>query len=171
MTQDNARLRDSYDAVPYESHPFAQSHPDRLAAVGTVFGMTPSLTRARVLEVGCAAGGNLLPMAASLPHWEFVGIDLSSVQIERGTADLRALGLAIARLLAMDLLDFDDALGTFDYIVAHGVLSWVPRPVQDKLFAVCAQHLGPQGIAYISYNTLPGWSSRRTVRDAMRLFT
>ena len=171
MTQDNARLRDSYDAVPYESHPFAQSHPDRLAAVGTVFGMTPSIARARVLEVGCASGGNLLPMAASLPDWEFVGIDISSVQIERGTTDLRALGIANARLFAMDLLDFDHELGTFDYIVAHGVLSWVPRPVQHKLLEVCARHLAPQGIAYISYNTLPGWSSRRTVRDAMRLFT
>ena len=164
-------LRASYDSVPYESHPFVQSHPDRLATIGTLFGMSPRLDAARVLEIGCASGGNLLPMAATLREWQFVGIDFSQVQIDRGLDDLRALALPNARLIAMDLLDLDSALGTFDYIIAHGVLSWVPRRVQDKLFDACARHLAPAGIAYISYNTLPGWSTRRTVRDAMRFHT
>lgn len=164
-------LRDSYDTVPYDSHPFAHSHPDRLATIGTIFGMSPKLDGARVLEIGCASGGNLLPMAATLPHWNFVGIDFSPVQIERGNADLQALALSNAQLLTMDLLEFDWSLGTFDYIIAHGVLSWVPRAVQDKLFEVCARQLAPGGIGYVSYNTLPGWSMRRTVRDAMRFHT
>ena len=65
----------SYDEIPYESYPFAQSHPDRLATLATLFGMKPQpIDDCRVLELGCASGGNLIPMAACLPGSKFVGI-------------------------------------------------------------------------------------------------
>jgi cyclopropane fatty-acyl-phospholipid synthase-like methyltransferase/methyltransferase-like protein len=161
-------LQKSYDEFSYRSLPFQKSHPDRLATIGTLFGMSPApVDRCRVLEVGCASGGNLIPMAASLPNSEFVGIDLSPVQIGRGVADIAALGLSNIRLLAMDIMEFSEAFGTFDYIVAHGVYSWVPNAVQERLLAICARHLAPAGIAYVSYNTLPGWSMRTVVREAM----
>ncbi len=121
-------LRQSYDEFPYLSFPFPQSHPDRLATIGWLFGMEPARVEAcRVLEVGCASGGNLLPMASSLPSSEFVGVDFSPVQIERGVADVKALGLTNIQLLAMDIMDFSEAHGQFDYIIAHGVYSWVPN--------------------------------------------
>ena len=31
--------RNAYDEVLYESHPFAQTHPNRLATIGQLFGM------------------------------------------------------------------------------------------------------------------------------------
>jgi SAM-dependent methyltransferase len=158
----------SYDTFPYQSHPFRQSHPDRLATIGQLFGMTPpAVERARVLEIGCASGGNLLPMAESLPNAEFVGVDLSPRQVEEGRDDVRRLGLANVRLVAMDITDFPADLGAFDYIIAHGVYSWVPTPVQEQLLRLCRRHLAPSGIAYISYNALPGWRMRSVVRDAM----
>jgi len=164
----SAELQKSYDEFPYRSFPFPQSHPDRLATIGWLFGMNPApVERCRVLEVGCASGGNLIPMAASLPHSEFVGIDFSPVQIEQGRADGATLGLANIRLLALDMMDFSEAFGAFDYIIAHGVYSWVPDAVQEQLFAICARHLAPAGIAYVSFNTLPGWHMRSVVRDAM----
>ena len=52
----------------------------------------------RVLEIGCAAGGNLIPMAAALPRSRFLGIDFSAVQVRVGTADVAALGLANVEL-------------------------------------------------------------------------
>jgi SAM-dependent methyltransferase len=106
-------------------------------------------------------------MAATLPDSRFVGIDLSPIQIEQGRADVEALGIANVRLLAMDLMDFDGESGPFDYIVAHGVYSWVPTMVQERLFDVCRRYLAPAGIAYISFNALPGWRMRSVVRDAM----
>jgi SAM-dependent methyltransferase len=168
----SAELRQSYDEFPYLSFPFPQSHPDRLATIGWLFGMEPARVEScRVLEVGCASGGNLLPMAASLPGSQFVGVDFSPVQIDRGVADAKALGLTNVELLAMDIMDFSEAHGEFDYIIAHGVYSWVPNAVQERLLAICARQLRPAGIAYVSYNTLPGWRMRSVVRDAMTYHT
>ena len=51
--------------------------------MGKLFGLnTAAPTQCRVLELGCAAGLNLIAMAALLPESTFVGIDLSPVQIE-----------------------------------------------------------------------------------------
>src|SRR5207249_103652 len=84
----------SYDEVPYESHPFPQTHPDRLATVATLLGLKPRLAdRCRVLELGCAAGGNLIPMALTLPDSTFIGLDLSRVQVAQGQQTVAALGL------------------------------------------------------------------------------
>jgi methyltransferase-like protein/SAM-dependent methyltransferase len=158
-----------YDEVPYESHPFPESHPERLATLGTLFGMTPApIERCRVLELGCGDGGNLIPMAANLADSEFVGIDSSGTEISAGRETVEALGLGNIRLVHQDLVDVDDRLGRFDYIIAHGVFSWVPPLVRESLLGICRRGLNPQGIAYISYNTYPGWHVRRMIRDMMR---
>src|SRR5262249_30408638 len=158
-----------YDEVPYSSKPFPQTHPDNLATVATLFGMTPPpVERCRVLELGCAAGGNLLPLAAALPGSRFVGIDLSRRQIDDGRPGREALGLRNFRLRHRSILDVGADFGQFDYILCHGVYSWVPAPVQDKILEVCAGHLAPNGVAYVSYNTYPGWHIPGAVRAMMR---
>jgi methyltransferase-like protein/cyclopropane fatty-acyl-phospholipid synthase-like methyltransferase len=159
----------SYDEVPYESHPFAQTHPSRLFTVGTLFGMRPTpVQRCRVLELGCAGGGNLIPMADMLPDAEFVGIDLSDRQIQDGQAVVKEFGLKNLTLKTASIMDVDDSYGMFDYIICHGVFSWVPESVQDKVYSICQKQLTPNGIAYISYNTYPGWHLRGMIRDMMR---
>lgn len=161
--------RTSYDDVPYESFPFPQTHPDRLATLGHLFGLkAPALDNCRVLELGCAAGGNLIPMALALPQAQFVGVDLSAVQVAQGQALIADLGLTNVRLLAMSITDIDASFGRFDYILSHGVYSWVPNAVQEAMLALCAGQLTDSGIAYISYNTLPGWRMRGMIRDLMR---
>ncbi len=169
MNSIHSTQRTSYDEVPYESFPFPQTHPDRLATLGRLFAIQPPpLERCRVLELGCASGGNLIPMAVAMPQAELVGIDLSAIQVAQGQAIIDALGLNNIRLLAMSITEIDDCLGTFDYILSHGVYSWVPDFVQEKILAICAGQLSPNGIAYISYNTLPGWRMRGMIRDLMR---
>jgi methyltransferase-like protein/trans-aconitate methyltransferase len=164
-----AQSRTTYDDVPYTSLPFAQTHPDRLAALARLFGLeAPRLERCRVLELGCASGGNLIPMALTLPEARFVGVDLSSVQISDGQAILDALGLGNIRLSAISITEIDPASGPFDYIIAHGVYSWVPDDVQTRMLEICSRQLAPDGIAFISFNTLPGWRTRGVVRDLMR---
>lgn len=158
----------SYDVVPYPSHPFRQSHPERLATVGHLFGMKPApLESCRVLEIGCAAGGNLIPMAEMFPDSTYLGVDLSKKQIDSGLQNISALGLTNIELKQMDCADIDDSMGKFDYIICHGVFSWVATDVQDKILAVCQNHLSENGIAYISYNTYPGWHFRGMIRDMM----
>ena len=165
-------LKTSYEQFPYESLPFPQTHPERIAAIARLFGLaTPPVERARVLEIGCAAGGNIIPLATTLPEAEFVGVDFSGVQVRDGLALVDALGLSNLRLLEMDIARFGESHGKFDYIVAHGVFSWVPPEVQDAILALCRRQLAPNGIAYISYNTLPGWGMRGAVRAAMRYQT
>ncbi|MEX2140215.1 MAG: class I SAM-dependent methyltransferase [Pirellulales bacterium] len=165
---EGAAPRTSYDEVPYSSFPYSQSHPNRLAVVGTLFGMTPApVDRCRVLELGCASGGNLIPMAAAFPEGSFVGIDLSSRQVAEGVQTIETLGLRNIELRCLSILDVDASMGQFDYVICHGVYSWVPEPVRQKIFEICAERLNPQGIAYISYNTYPGWHMRGTVRDMM----
>jgi methyltransferase-like protein/protein-L-isoaspartate O-methyltransferase len=158
-----------YDEVPYESRPFPQTHPGNLAAVATLFGMRPPpVETCRVLELGCAAGGNLLPLAVTLPAGRFVGIDLSARQAADGRRVAEALGLRNVELRHQSILDVGPELGEFDYVVCHGVYSWVPAAVQDKILDICARHLAPDGVAYVSYNTYPGWHLPGVARALMR---
>ncbi len=162
----------SYDEVPYDGQAFATTHPSRLFTVGQLFGMTPpAVARCRVLELGCAAGWNLLPMAERLPEAEFVGVDLSAGHIREAREIATACGVTNARFEHASILDVDLQWGTFDYIIVHGVYSWVPDEVQRAILTVCARQLAPHGIAYVSYNTFPGWHMRAMVRDMMQYHT
>lgn len=157
-----------YDQVPYTSRPFPQSHPQRLAALATLFGLTPpGVATARVLELGCAAGGNLIPTAAAFPQADFIGLDLSPVQIADGQARIARMGLKNIRLINMSIADVTRGFGTFDYIICHGVYSWVPAAVRDAILRVSHDNLSEHGVAYVSYNVFPGWRLRAVLRDAM----
>ncbi len=163
-------VKSSYDELPYPAMVFPQSHPNRLATVAALHGMDPApppLEACRVLELGCATGGNLIPMALEMPGAHLLGIELSAAQAEAGQAAIASLGLTNARIEQGDILSLAGDLGQFDYIVAHGVYSWVPEPVRDALLAACRKHLAPNGVAYLSYNTLPGWRLQTAVRDLL----
>jgi len=164
----NEALRDSYNEIPYESHAFPQTHPDHLHVVARLFGMQPpALERAQVLELGCGSGGNLIPMAAGMPDATFLGIDLAPRHIELANARVAELGLRNVEFRAADLVEAADSLGEYDYIIAHGLFSWVPHVVQEAILHICATKLAPQGVAFVSYNTYPGWRMRGTIRDFM----
>ena len=157
-----------YDAIPYPSNPFRQTRPERLAAVAKLFGLdAPAPESCRVLELGCSMGGNLIVMAQDHPRSQFVGIDASSRQIAEGWKTVDLLGLKNLRLTHLDILDVGADFGEFDYIISHGVFSWVPARVQNKMLEICQRHLAPNGVAYISFNTYPGWHIRGIVRDMM----
>jgi methyltransferase-like protein/SAM-dependent methyltransferase len=163
-----AATSNSYDDVPYVSHAQMQSHPDRLAVVATLLGLKPApVERCRVLELGCASGGNLLPMAQALPESTFVGIELSARQAAEGQKIIAALPLPNVEIKQMSILDVGPDLGKFNYILCHGVYSWVPPDVQDKMLRICVDNLAAGGIAYVSYNVLPGWHMRGMLRDMM----
>lgn len=157
-----------YDEVPYESTAIQRSHPAHLAAVAALFGhRAPRVESARVLEIGCATGGNLIPMADELPESEFLGVDLSARQIATGDQQIQQLGLRNISLHQQDIRGLGERWGPFDYILCHGVFSWVPREVQDHILQFIRRRLTERGVAYISYNTHPGWRLRGVVREMM----
>ncbi len=162
----------SYDEVPYSNKPYPQSHPDRLAVLAALFGMHPApIARCRVLELGGGGGGNLIPMAYSLPGSQFLGVELSARQVADGQATIKALGLKNVEIRQLDILGVTESIGTFDYIIAHGVYSWVPDVVREKLLQICRESLSPNGVAYVSYNTYPGWNFRGMVREMAQYHT
>ena len=162
----NPETGGDYNRLPYPSMPVTHTQPARLAALATLFGLrAPSVERARVLELGCASGGNIVPLAARFPNAHFTGIDLASRHIADGRKFIAALALANIELRQGDLAGMTLDGARFDYVICHGVFSWVPKPVQDAIFEICQKVLAPDGVAAISYNVLPGWHLRMVVRD------
>ena len=153
--------------MPYLSYAIRQTHVSNLEAIGRLFALqAPDCRRCRVLEIGGASGGNLLPMAAALPQSDFLCLDPSVRQIEEGRRHAAAAGLTNLRFRAEPI----EALGQdrrFDYIICHGVFSWVRQPVQDAILEALQACLAPNGIAFISYKTLPGWHAHRALREVL----
>ena len=165
---DVATRADRVRRRPYPGSPFSQTHPDRLATTArSVRTRGGSPERCRVLELGCGDGGNLIPMAYVLPESTFLGLDAAGSAIAQGKEQIAALGLTNVTLLHADLLEASN-LGTFDYVIAHGLYSWVPPPVQERILAIASEALAPNGVAYVSYNALPGCHVRNAMREMMR---
>ncbi|HLK41597.1 MAG TPA: methyltransferase [Polyangiaceae bacterium] len=161
---------DPYDELLYESIPVEWTAPERMAATSKLHGgPMPPVEGYRYVELGCGDATNLLPLARYRPKARFVGVDGSAALMAAAHAGRDAIG---ARNLALVQGRFEDALadleGPFDYVVLHGVFSWVDDATRDALLAFAARALSPTGLLYASYNALPGWSVRGLVRDFLR---
>ena len=156
-----------YDEVPYKCFPIEWTAPERLALASLLHGgPRPPLDTYRVLELGCGNGANLLPLAYYRRHATFVGVDGAHSQIEIADARKSALELSNIEFVHSDFLTAGDRLsGKFDYIIGHGIFSWVPNKIRDALLKLCAEHLLRGGLLYLNYNTRPGWNVRGMVRE------
>ena len=160
----------AYDEVAYPGFIYAQTHPQQLEVIGRLFGLRPPPASAcRVLEVGCGDGVNALAVARALPGARVVGIDRAASAVERGRGQRAAAGLNNIELLVEDLADTSlaERLGGFDYVIAHGVFSWVPPAARSALLALTRAVLAPEGIAFVSYNAYPGSYLRDMARDVL----
>jgi methyltransferase-like protein/cyclopropane fatty-acyl-phospholipid synthase-like methyltransferase len=158
----------TYDEVPYESYPYSQSQPEHLSTLASLFGMEPTAPNSsRILELGCASGGNIIPLAIRYPKAKIIGVDFSKVQIEIAQKQVKDLGLNNIEFHHASIADIDNSYGKFDYIIAHGIISWVPEPIRQKMFDICGELLTETGVAYISYNAFPGWNMIKSIRDMM----
>ena len=146
--QEDRRESTSYDEVLYRSKPFSPTAVSSLEARAMLWGLNPvPAKKARVLELGCSMGGNLIAQAIEHPMGTYVGIDLAEQQVDIGNEIIRTIGLDNIRLEAKNIMDIDAEFGTFDYIIVHGIWSWVPDAVKDKIFEICRVNLSKQGIA------------------------
>lgn len=165
-------IKAAYDALDYDYTAYAQTHPDRLATVAALFGVdAPSPATSRILEIGCGDGANVIPMADRWPGASIVGCDLAARPVARGNAIIGDLQLGNIQLRVEDLRELPEDLGSFDYIIAHGFYSWVPPAVREALMAMIAARLSPNGVAFVSYNALPGSHVRQIAWDAMNFRT
>lgn len=159
----------SYDEVVYETYPYSQTHPSHLYTIGKLFGVTKcnSVSKSRILELGCACGDNIIPIAYHYPNSEVVGVDLSEEQIKIANKKKEDLQIKNIKFHHCSITDVDNSFGKFDYIIAHGIISWVDENVREKMFDILKNLLKENGIGYISYNCLPGWNMVRSIRDMM----
>lgn len=160
----------SYDTVAYPSATFPQTHPDRLALIARLHGLSaPRFDRARVLEIGGGDGFNAVALGAVWPEAQFLSFDLSAEAVRRGQALVAASGMDNVRVEQGDILDFARTVepGSYDYIIAHGVYAWVPLVVQQATLELVGRALSAEGVAFISFNALPGGHVRRVMRDML----
>lgn len=174
MAKDNTQMVNEemqqtiYKELGYKSYPFPFTTPAYLEAYGTLVGLKPPTAKtARVLELGATYGGNIISQAAHNPEATFVGIELSQDQVEKGNKIIGDAKLDNVSLVQGDILNFDESMGTFDYIIAHGFYSWISDEMKDKLLDIISNHLADNGIAYVSYNTYPGWHTMEEVRQLL----
>lgn len=157
-----------YSELGYKSMPFPYTTPATLEAYAALVGISaPNPKTARVLELGATYGGNIISQALFNPDATFVGIELSQEQVEKGNEVIANAGLTNVSLIQSDIASIGSEIGTFDYIIAHGVYSWVDDGVKDALLRLMDEHLAEDGIAYVSYNTYPGWHTMEEVRQLM----
>ena len=157
-----------YSELGYKSMPFPYTTPATLEAYAALVGVSaPNPKTARVLELGATYGGNIISQALFNSDATFVGIELSQEQVEKGNEVIANAGLTNVSLIQSDIASIGSEIGTFDYIIAHGVYSWVDDGVKDALLRLIDEHLAEDGIAYISYNTYPGWHTMDEVRQLM----
>ena len=108
----SADLTTPYDNVLYPGRAHEETHPDRLAFTAAFYGIAPvPVDRCRILELGCAIGGNLIPVAYQYPGCQCYGIDLSARSIEAGSKTVAALGLKNVTLRHCSITDVTAELG------------------------------------------------------------
>ncbi len=169
MTTPPPLLSFAYDVVAYPTRPQPAVHPERLAALGFLHGLDPApVNTSRILELGCGDGMNLAAIAAAFPRSHCVGTDLSASAIARGNEFVRRCGLANLELHHADVSEALPVAGPFDFIISHGVYSWVPEEARAAILRQCHESLAPDGLAMVSYNALPGGCARQVVRDMLR---
>jgi hypothetical protein len=165
----NDPVRELYSEKRYP----ALSHPvtdiSRLAVTARLGGLQRLSLPAgcRVMEFGCASGHNLLPLAARYPKSEFTGLDFSDTAIRNARRASWEAGLENVLFEVADLEHWRPS-HPCDYLIVHGLFSWVPDAVKSRILDLCSQLLSDSGVACISYNTLPGWSLKRDVVPLIR---
>ncbi len=161
--------------VAYTSNVFREMTPCWLALTALLLGQRPpDLARPfRYADLGCGNGMTAVFVAATCPQAEVWGFDFNPAHIETarhwaaeaGLTNITFVETSFAEMAALGAND----LPAFDFIVSHGVLSWISPANQRLVIEVIGQRLCPGGLAYLAYNVPTGWSVMQPLHTLMRL--
>ena len=157
------------DDLPYVRHFIADLSPARLRLVAALNGLEPPPdVDFDYCELGCAHGDTLVALAAAYPEARFLGVDLSAAHVASAKRLARDGAVENVGVLERDFADLvSEDIGEFDYIVAHGVLSWVSPDKRKALLDFAKAKLKPGGLLHVSYNAMPGWASVEPLRQLL----
>lgn len=159
----------SYEDMPYATFALRVADPNRLAAIARLYGVNvPAPTEASVLEIGCGTGANIIHLAERYPTSRCVGVDISERHIAEGHKIASGSECSNVELRCGDIRNAALGHGEFDFIICHGVYSWVAPSVRHELLSAISSSLSENGVALVSYNVLPGWRQRGVLRDVMQ---
>ena len=120
------------------------------------------------MELGCGLGQSAVVNAGAYPAGEFHACDFNASHVEAGRTYAAAIGVGNVQFhecTFADLLSRD--LPEFDFIVLHGVYSWVDTNARRAIREFMRQRLKQNGLAYVSYNCLPGWAVEAPLRKLL----
>ena len=161
--------------VPYLRVFQRETTPAWLSTTAMLLGFhAPEVSRPfRYADLGCGNGLTCAIVAAAHPQAEVWGFDFNPTHIVIARRMAESAGLDNLRFVETSFADLarrpDDDLPRFDFIVSHGVLSWISPENQKLVYSIMSQRLQPGGLAYLGYNAMAGWSSMLPIRDLMRL--
>jgi len=160
-------IEDYVTDVPYVRGFEKNLSPMRIRACAALNGFrTPSATDFDFCELGCAQGDTLVALAASFPRARFVGVDLNPAHVETGRTLARGGDVPNVELVERDFEELRDGdLPSFDYVTAHGVLSWVSPQKRAIVIERMSRQLKDGGLACVSYNAMPGWAAVEPLRQ------
>ncbi len=156
--------------VAYTSGVYLETAPAHLSACALLGGSrAPDASRPfRHLELGCGTGMGACMLAAANPHAEFVGIDFNPSHVAAAQALIASAGLDNVRVEEASFAELAGArggvLGRFDYVVAHGVWTWIGPEAQADLVGALDRCVRPGGVVYMGYNNMAGWASSLTLQ-------
>jgi Predicted methyltransferase regulatory domain/Methyltransferase domain len=157
--------------IGYTADFYRETAPSHMAFAALTIGRSPgrALHPKRMLELGSGQGFGLSLLAAANPDIAFEGYDFNPEHVANTSRLIE--GAALANVTVLEI-GFEEAAANggdndLDVIALHGIFSWVARPVQDAIVAITRQRLQPNGLAYISYNCMPGWAPLAPIRQVM----
>jgi SAM-dependent methyltransferase len=110
-------------------------------------------------DLGCGPATSATCLAACYPRAGFYGLDAMPVHIDEGKRWAKAARVRNLKLYARTFAGGRRDLPQFDYIVSHGVYSWIDAAARAEWRAFIDRHLKPGGLVYVSYNAMPGWAA------------
>ena len=156
--------------IVYTSNFYRECTPVWLTTACLLLGhRAPDLTKPfRYADLGCGHGFTALTVAATCPQAEVWGFDFNPAHIDSARSLAARAGLTNAHFVETSFADLARAdLPDFDFIVSHGVLSWISPANQAHLIGVIGRRLRPGGLAYLSYNVTTGWTGMVPLRALM----
>jgi SAM-dependent methyltransferase len=159
--------------IPYARNFVKELSPGLMRAAAALSGVAPPpAERFDYCEIGCGNGDTICALAAAYPEARFLGVDLSAEHVEFARSLATRAEVANVRFVRGDFEELarhgDPGLaGGFDYVSAHGVLSWVPADKRRALVAAAAAVLRAGGLLYVGHNTMPGWAAVEPMRRLM----